>query len=92
MQLFAHIRRKTKPTAAGPWTECDGTLAQPPLVRGETERERRTAALDAITTDPGLRQFYERVIPADIEPVAWLPFWPSAWRGLQAGATDHDLR
>ena len=60
--------------------------------RVETEHERRTAALDAITTDPDLRQFYERVIPADIEPAAWVPFWPSAWRGLQAGATEGEAR
>lgn len=44
------------------------------------EAATRSDAPAAIADDPVLQAFYERVVPADITPAAWMPFWPSAWR------------
>lgn len=83
------IKRITTPVLSAWYSEADKTDQDllPPR-RGEPFRgsedhpvRARKDVLADIADDPGLQAFYDRVIPADITPAAWMPFWPSAWRG-----------
>jgi hypothetical protein len=54
-----------------------------PVVAPETDEERRARALAAVSDDPAIQGFYDRCVPQNITPSAWMPFWPSAWTGLR---------
>jgi hypothetical protein len=59
------------------------TPASPEALSPETDEERRARALAAVSDDPAIQCFYDRCVPQNIEPSAWVPFWPSAWPGLR---------
>ena len=49
----------------------------------KTDEERRARALAAVSDDPAIQCFYDRCVPQNITPSAWVPFWPSAWPGVR---------
>ncbi|MHB0978893.1 MAG: hypothetical protein ACYC5Q_02255 [Thermoleophilia bacterium] len=57
------------------------SCGEPAVASEDREHEDRREALAAISDDPVVQSFYDRVVPAGVVPAAWMPFWPGAWRG-----------
>ncbi len=53
------------------------TSAVQPAYSPETQEERRARGLATVSDDPALQCFYDRCVPRNITPSAWMPFWPS---------------
>jgi hypothetical protein len=62
-------------------------LSRTPAVEGGSECEGVSPG-GRLPSDPALQAFYQRVTPPGLEPAAFIPFWPSAWRDLQREETS----
>ncbi len=88
-QAYAHtehlrgLGRKaaTLETARPELRSCGG----PAAAWEDQKHEDRREALAAISDDPVVQAFYDRIIPEGVIPAAWMPFWPSAWNGSTPG-------
>lgn len=73
------LRRKaaTRETVRPDLRSC----SEPAVVSEDREHDARHEALAAVSEDPVIQSFYDRVAPKGVVPAVWMPFWPGAWRG-----------